>query len=203
MVRPKILKINTRYYQLYDIATNTTLNAKINEVKKEVPNITNLATNLTLNEVKNKILNITNPPTTTALTAVEGQIPNVRNLVKNTGYSTKINKIENKISTDHDHGKCITTQDFNKLTSENLTARLKQANLASKSDIVRFVKKTDFDNKLKNVTPSKNELNKLSKKVKAITAKGLTNNLINKFSILNGAKYIFRNIPQLFSIHTS
>ena len=34
-----------------------------------------------------------------------------------------------------------------------------QANLASKSDISNFVKKTDFDNKLKDVTPNKNELN--------------------------------------------
>ena len=51
------------------------------------------------------------------------------------------------------------------LTSENFTARLKQANLASESDIANLVKKTDFHNKFKNVTSSKNELNKLSKKV--------------------------------------
>ena len=82
--------------------------------------------------------------------------------------------------------KYSTTQEFNKLTSENFTARLKQANLPSKSDIANFVKKTDFDNKLKNL--NKNELNKLSKKVKAILTKGLTKDLINKFSILNGAR---------------
>ena len=35
---------------------------------------------------------------------------------------------------------------------------------------------------------SKNELNELSKKVKAISTKRLTKGLINKFSILNGAK---------------
>ena len=52
-----------------------------------------------------------------------------------------------------------------KLTSENFTARLKQANLASKNNIANFVKKTDFDNKLKNVATSKNKLNELSKKV--------------------------------------
>ena len=63
------------------------------------------------------------------------------------------------------------TQEFNKLTSENFTARLKQANLVSKNDIVNFVKKTDFYNKLKNVTSNKNELNDLSKKVKAILTK--------------------------------
>ena len=30
----------------------------------------------------------------------------------------KINEIENKISTDHDHDKDITTQEFNKLAAE-------------------------------------------------------------------------------------
>ena len=49
----------------------------------------------------------------------------------------------------------MTTQKFNKLTSESFTARFK-ANLASKSDISNFVKKTDFDNKLKNVNSGKN-----------------------------------------------
>ena len=42
------------------------------------------------------------------------------------------------------------------MTSENFTARLKQENLASKIDIVKFVKKTDFDNKLRDVTSTKN-----------------------------------------------
>ena len=103
---------------------------------------------------------------------------------KKTNYNTKINEIEKKI-TDHDHGKYITTQEFNKLTSENFIARLKQANLASKSDIANFVKKTDFDNKLKHVASNKNELNEISTKVKAISTKKLAKDLINKFSILN------------------
>ena len=50
--------------------------------------------------------------------------------------NTKISEIENKIP---DHAKCITTQEFNTLTIENFAARLKQANLVSK---------TDFDIKL-------------------------------------------------------
>ena len=49
----------------------------------------------------------------------------------------------------------FTTQEFNKLTSENFTARLKQANLANKIDIANFVKKTDFDNELKDVKSNK------------------------------------------------
>ena len=100
----------------------------------------------------------------------------------------KISDIENKI-TDHDHDKYITTQEFNKLTSEDFTARPKQANLASKNDIASFVKKTNFDNKLNNVTSNKNELNEESKKGKAISTKGLIKDLINKFLIINGAKY--------------
>ena len=62
----------------------------------------------------------------------------------------------------------VSILEFNKLTSKNVTARLKQGNLASKNNIANFVKKTDFNHKLKNVTSNKNELNKLSKKVKAI-----------------------------------
>ena len=63
--------------------------------------------------------------------------------------------------------------------------KLKRANLASKSDIANFVNKTDFGNKLKDITSNKNELNE---QVKAISTKRLTKCLIDKFSILNGAK---------------
>ena len=132
--------------------------------------------------------------TTTVLNVVENEIPNVSNLVKKTDYNTKISEIENKITTDHDHDKYITTEEFNKFTSENFTTRLKQANLSNKSDISNFAKKTDFDNKLKNITSNKNELNELSKKVKAISKKALTKDLINKFNILNGEKYFSSRI---------
>ena len=43
-----------------------------------------------------------------------------------------------------------TTQEFNKLTADNVTARLPQANLENKNDIAEFVKKTYFDDKIKN-----------------------------------------------------
>ena len=45
-------------------------------------------------------------------------------------------------------------------------ARLKQVNLANKRDSVNFVNKTDFDDKVKNVTSNKNELNNYQKKFK-------------------------------------
>ena len=112
----------------------------------EIPCFTNLATKATLNAkinaLKNKILNNTNLAATIALTAVENKIPNGSNLVKKVNYNTKISEIENKI---------ITDQEFNTLTSENFAARLKQAELATKIEIVDLVKKTDFDDKLKNI----------------------------------------------------
>ena len=98
------------------------LNAKINEVKGELPRI-----------------NTTN--TNTALTAVENKIPNVSNLVKKSDYNTKVNETEEKI-TAHDHDKYITTPEFNKLTTEDFAARLARENLVTKSD---------FNDKLKNL----------------------------------------------------
>ena len=120
------------------ITINVSLNAKINEIKGEIPNFTKLTTNATLNakinEVKGEIPNIINlPTTTTALSAVKNKIPNVSNLVKKIDYNTKINK--------------YTTQEFNKLTSKHFTARLKQANVGNKNDTFNFVKNTNFDEK--------------------------------------------------------
>ena len=91
-----------------------------------------------------KIPSITNVTTTTALITAENKIPNISNLVKYADFNTIISEIENKMTTDHDRDKYITTQEFNKLTSENFTPKLKQANLASKNDIANFLKK-DFD----------------------------------------------------------
>ena len=79
---------------------------------------------------------------TNALTAVKNKIPNVSNLVKKSDYYTKISDIQNKITTDYDHNKYILLlKKNNELTSEKFTARQKQANLASKTNIANFVKK--------------------------------------------------------------
>ena len=91
---------------------------------------------------------------------------------KKTDQNTNTSEIENKITTDHCHDKYITIQEFNKLASGKFFARLAQANLARINDIANFVKKADFDDKLKilnkNVTSNKikhvlveNELNEL------------------------------------------
>ena len=159
-----IKNIEDKIPGITNLATNTTLNAKISEAKEEIPNIDNLATTAAIkakiNEVKNKIPNITNFSTTTALTAVvENKIPNVSNLVKKKkkkkkkkqDYQTKISETENKITTNLDQDKYITIQELNKLTSQRLTARLKEENLTTKNDIANFVKRTDFDKKLENV----------------------------------------------------
>ena len=70
-------------------------------------------------------------------------------LFKKADYDTKNGEFENKI-TDHDcSNKYITTQEFNKLTTDNFAGRLKQANLATKFGIDEFVERADFDDKLK------------------------------------------------------
>ena len=94
------------------------------------------------------------------------KIPDTSCLVTTTVLNTKIRKlrkVENKIT---DHGKYITTQEFIKLTGENLATRLKQADLVSK---------TDFDNKLtsfnKRITSNKTKHLKVQKKLNSLITK--------------------------------
>ena len=135
-----------------DVVKKDVYNDKTKDIEDKIPDITNLATNSSLNtkinEVKGEIPSITNLATTAALIAVENKISNVSHLVKKTDYNTKINEFENKV-TDHDHSnKYITTPEFNKLTAGNIAAKLKQANLTSKSYIANFANKRDFDKKI-------------------------------------------------------
>ena len=74
-------------------------------------------------------------------------------------------------------------------------------------NIASVVEKTDFDDELKHVISNEakyvlveNELNDLSNKIKATRTKGLTKDLINKFSILNGAKYFSSEIFQNYLV---
>ena len=84
-------------------------------------------------------------------------------------------------------------------------------NLASKNDVTNFVNKANFDNKLlsfnerinSNKTKhvlAENELNELSKKVEAISAKGLTKDLINGYKVLNRASYFSSGTLQNYLI---
>ena len=52
------------------------------------------------------------------------QTTDTNNLVKRADYNTNLLKLKKKLDHDH-HNKYITTQEFNRLTSENFTARLK------------------------------------------------------------------------------
>ena len=186
-----------------DVVKKDVYNAKIKNIEDKILDIINLvinaSLNATINEVKGEIPSITNLATTAVVTIVENKIPNFSNLVKKIDYNTKLMEIEKKI-TDHDQYKYITTPEFNKLTAENFAARLKQANLAGKTDITNSVNNADFDNKLlsfdkrinSNKTkhvPVESELNELSKKVEAISTKGLTKDLINGYKIVSKARY--------------
>ena len=71
----------------------------------------------------------------TKISEVENKIPDTSSLVTATGTNTRISEVENKIA---DHAKHFTNQEFNKLTKETFSARLKQTYL---------VRKTEFDNK--------------------------------------------------------
>ena len=84
------------------------------------------------------------------------------------------------------------------MAAENFAARLAQVKLENKNDIANFIRKTDFDKKLKNL--NKNELNELSKEIKELSRKILTKDLINKFSVLNGAKYEYSGIFQNYLV---
>ena len=80
-----------------------------------------------------------------------------------TALNIKISEVENKIS---DNAKYNTTQEFNKLTAKNFAARLKQANL---------VTKTDFDNKQisfhRKITSNKTKNLEVQKKLNSLITK--------------------------------
>ena len=81
----------------------------------------------------------------------EDKIPDITNLATNATLNAKTNKGKNEIPSITNLGT------FNKLTSENFTARLAQVNLKNKICMANFVKRADLN---------KNELNELSEKLK-------------------------------------
>ena len=118
-------KLNDAEKEISDaksLVKKTDLNAKITEIEGKIPTITGLATN-------------------SALTAVENKMPDINSFAKKTDYNTKISEIENKVS--DNHGKCITTPEFNILAVRVFNARLAQPDL---------VIKTDFDIKLQDIS---------------------------------------------------
>ena len=77
--------------------------------------------------------------------------------------NTKINEVKNK---NPNHDKYITTPEFNKLTTEHFTARLKQANLVTKTDLDK--KLTNFNKK---TTSYKTNYLEVQKKLKCLITK--------------------------------
>ena len=112
MLKSKILTIKQllllTYILTYILFTNlikyASLNAKINQVKNEIPSITNLAT-------------------TTAFTVSENKIPHVSDLVKNADYDAEMKDIKNKY---------FTTSDYNKFTNNILDAKITTKKLVKK-----------------------------------------------------------------------
>ena len=112
--------------------------------------------------MEGKILDVSSLAAKTVLTTVENKIPDVRSLVKETDYNTKITEIEKKL-TDHNHDKYITTPEFNTLAADVFNARLKRANLVTKTDFDNSVSSLNGKitiNKTKNES-IENELRKL------------------------------------------
>ena len=109
-------------------------------------------------------------------------IPDTSSLVTTAVSNTKISEVENKIA---DNSIYITTQKLNKLTVQNLSARLKQADL---------VKKTDFDNKL---TSFNRRI--ASNKPKYLEVQNKLNSLITKdfFKICSYVEFILQVMMDL------
>ena len=109
-------------------------------------------------------------------------IPDTSSLVTTAVSNTKISEVENKIA---DNSIYITTQKLNKLTVQNLSARLKQAD---------SVKKTDFDNKL---TSFNRRI--ASNKPKYLEVQNKLNSLITKdfFKIFSYVEFILQVMMDL------
>ena len=125
---------------------------------------------------------------------IEDKIPDITNLATNASLNAKINEVKGEIPnvTNLASTTAVTAVENKIPNVSNFVKKL-----------TNFVQNTYFDNKLIDVISNKNELNELSKKVKEISTKGLTRDLI-KFRILNESKiFFFRNISKLFSIYTS
>ena len=94
----------------------TDYNTKITEIEGKIPDISGLATKI-------------------ALTTVENKIPSISELVQKTDYNTKITDIENKLN-NHNHDKYVATSEFNTIAADVFNARLAQANIITKTDLM-------------------------------------------------------------------
>ena len=107
-----------------NLATNASLDAKINEVKGVIPSLTNIAT-------------------TAAFTTVENKIPNVSDLgkkTKKTDYDAKIKDTKNKY---------FTTSDYNKFINNIFNEKIKAKFLVNESDLTEKIKTLETKEEIK------------------------------------------------------
>ena len=109
-----------------DVGKNHIYKAKIKDVEDKISDITK-------HEIPTITTSITNASFNATINEVKNEIPGINNLTTTTALTIVENIIPNI-------GKYITTPEYN--------ARLKLANLATKGDIVDFIKKIYFDDKL-------------------------------------------------------
>ena len=118
------------------MATNSFINAKINEVKGEIPSITNLAATATLTTVENKIYNVSNL----------GK--------KKADYDAEIKDIKNKYFTTSDHNNFTNNIFDKKITAKKLVnesgLNVKIETLATKEEIKEILTKAEFKAEQKN-----------------------------------------------------
>ena len=133
----KFTRLENKILNTSGLVKKTDYNSKITEIENKIPDISGLATKTALTAVEIKIIpSIANLATKTALTTVENKIPSINGLVKKTDYNTKITDIENKVN-NHNHDKYVATSEFNTLAANAFNARLAQANLITKTEVVK------------------------------------------------------------------
>ena len=139
---------------------------QIKQLENKIPDTSGLVKktdyNTKITKIEGKIPNVRNFAAKTALTTVENKIPDDSSLVKKTDYNKKITEIKKNLN-DHNHGKYITTPEFNTLAADVFNARLAQANLVAKTNFDNSVLSLDSKiaaNKTKNES-IENEIKKL------------------------------------------
>ena len=76
-----------------DVVKKTDYNAKITDIKGNIPDISNLATKTVLTTVENKIPSVIELGKKTALSAVKNKIPDVTNLATKTSIYQKFSNV--------------------------------------------------------------------------------------------------------------
>ena len=99
----KIDEVEKKIPDISGLATKSSITRLITEqedytdkVKKKIPDIRGLASKTELTAVENKIPHISGLATASALTAVENKIPDITSLITKTDFNTKLKKISDR-----------------------------------------------------------------------------------------------------------